>query len=89
MITMIKDNVKVYAEMNHPDTVTAEELLTASKIAYATGPKSVGVLKMTGTGILITDNGGNASFLTVPPGAAGYNKLLATDANGNLIWVDQ
>ena len=80
---------KVYGEQNHSRTVTSSNILTQDKCIVASGIQNLALHLANKKGILITDINGNATFLEVPEGAAGYNKLLGTDANGNLTWIDR
>lgn len=87
--SQIRTASKIYSEQNHTQTCVTSDILSENSILVASGAKSLARKLATRKGILITDINGNASFLEVPEGAAGYNKILATDANGNLIWVDK
>lgn len=85
----IKTSTKVYGEQNHSKTCLTSDTLTLNSVLVATGIRSIARKLATKKGILVTDSNGDAAFLQVPDGVAGYNKLLATDANGNLVWVDR
>lgn len=79
---------KVVAEQNHSQTCTTAESMTNNRCVVAGGDKTFTLHKANKKGILITNASGNATFVPVPEGSAGYNKLLSTDGNGNLTWVD-
>lgn len=88
-IVIKKSNViKVYAEVNAPNTCLTTDNLLDGALVLGNGEYNI---KCGGTtnGILILDNNGNASIFGVPAGTAGYNKLLATDTYGNLMWIDR
>lgn len=80
---------KIVAEQAHSRTCLASNVLNEDCILVANGSKALAKLLATKKGILITDANGNAAFIQVPDGDAGKNKMLATDANSNLVWVDQ
>lgn len=85
----IRTNSKIYAEQNHSQTCTTSEIMTSGKCILASGPKVFTLHVANRKGILITDANGDATFMAVPEGSAGYNKLLATKANGDLTWIDK
>jgi len=85
----IKNSSKVFGEQNHSKTCLTTDTLLANCVLVASGSKSIARKLATRKGILITDGNGDAAFIEVPDGAAGYNKLLATNANGNLVWIDR
>jgi len=85
----IDDFVKLVGETNDPNTCLTPDVLASQCVLIGGGPKVIARKLATKRGILITDADGNASFIEVPEGVAGQNKLLATDSNGNLIWIDQ
>lgn len=85
----IRTAEKVLAEQNHSQTCTTTQVMVSDKLVLGGGAKTIAPHSASKKGIFITDINGNANFLPVPDGAAGYNKILATDANGNLIWLDQ
>jgi len=82
-------NKNVVGEVNNQKTCLSSEILIANCILIANGAKTITIKPSTKKAILITDNDGNASFIEVPDGDAGKNKLLATNANSDLIWIDQ
>ena len=85
----IRTATKVYAEQNHSQTCTTTETMTPGRCIVASGAKTFTLHVANKKGVLITDANGNAAFVAVPDGEAGYNKLLSTDANGNLTWIDK
>lgn len=85
----IRDSSKVYGEQNHTQTCVTPDILTLNCVLVAGGDKSLARRLATKKGILITDANGNASFIEVPEGLAGQNKVLATDNNGDLTWIDR
>lgn len=85
----IRSKDKVYGEQNHSKTCKTSDNLLSGSLVKAGGPQSLARHTITTKGIIVTDALGNISFLAVPSGAAGYNKLLAVDASGNLTWVDK
>jgi len=80
---------KVVAEQNHSKTCLATNVLSMNCLLVAEASKSLAKLLAAKKGVLITGANGNATFIQVPSGDAGKNKILATDANSNLVWVDQ
>jgi hypothetical protein len=85
----IRTNSKIYAEQNHSKTCTTSDIMTSGKCIVANGAKAFTLHIANKKGILITDAKGNATFIAVPEGSAGYNKLLSTDAKGDLTWIDK
>lgn len=85
----IRIDNKVYAEQNHSNTVLSNFILSDNKIVLGDGSKRLKTFDMLGNGILVTDSTGSATFFEVPDGIEGQNKLLATDENGNLVWVEK
>lgn len=85
----IRTKNKVYGEQNHSMTCTTSGTLTPLNYVISNGNKTLTILPTNKKGILIVDSSGKAFFHPVPDGEAGYNKLLATDAYGNLTWVDK
>jgi hypothetical protein len=80
---------KILAEQNHSKTVTSNSTMTLDKIAVGNGAKRLVPHTVGQAGILITNALGNATFVPVPAGEAGYNKLLYSNANSELEWVDK
>ena len=83
---------KLLAEQNHSRTVTTTDVLTSGRVMVSGENNTIvrhPLATATGYGILITDAAGNASFLAVPSGPAGYNKLLAVLSDGTLGWIDR
>jgi len=85
----IATNTIVLGEQNHSKTCLTPDTLVSNCILVAGGVNSLVRKLATKKGILITDAKGDATFIEVPDGVAGYNKILATDANANLVWVDR
>ena len=85
----IRTSTTLLGEQNHSKTCLTPDILVDSCILVASGAKSLARKLTTRKGILITDANGDAAFIQVPDGVAGYNKILATDANANLVWVDR
>lgn len=85
----IKIGNVVYAEQNHSKTCLSSHILPRYKIIVAEGPLSVKPLVLDSAGVLVTDANGNAEFIPVPPGEAGYNKVLATDNTFKLGWISK
>lgn len=85
----VKISTKLLGEQNHSKTCLSPDILTIGCCLVAGGAKSIVRKPATKKGILITDANGDATFIEVPEGIAGYNKILATDANANLVWVDR
>lgn len=85
----IRTNSKIYAEQNHSKTCTTSDIMTSGKCIVASRAKVFAPHVANRKGVLITDANGNAAFIAVPEGSAGYNKLLSTNVNGNLIWIDK
>lgn len=85
----IKTSTTLLGEQNHSKTCLSPDILTFGCCLVAGGAKSIARKSATKKGILITDANGDATFIEVPEGIAGYNKILATDANANLVWVDR
>lgn len=82
---------KVLAEQNHSHTCTTPSTMVSDKVVVGNGARVLALHPTITTrkGILITDANGNAHFLPVPDGEAGYNQILATDEFGNLVWKNQ
>ena len=80
---------KVLAEQNHSHTCTTTSTMVMDKCIIGNGARTLAPHIANKKGILIVDGSGNANFYPVPDGEAGYNKILATDENGNLVWKDQ
>lgn len=81
---MIRDNNRIYGEMNDPNTVLASGTLTANRYVVGAGNKGVKTVSPGAKRIMTTDSSGNvASFAFGTP-----NKAVGTDANGNLVLLD-
>ena len=70
---MIRDKNKIYGEANNPNTVLASGTLTNVKTLLSTGKVIIWVK--------------NGEIQQLPFTAA--NKVLGTDADGNLVWKNQ
>lgn len=82
---MIRDNLKIYAEKNSPDTVKTDTILLENKFVIGNGQRhimSFAPIKA----LIITDNNAQKSQIEVLPGSIGMNKYLVTDNNGELTW---
>lgn len=80
---MIRDAETIYGEANDPNTVIAAGTLTDGNLIVGAGNKGVKTLLSTGKVILWVRNG----ILQQLPFTAA-NKVLGTDADGNLVWLD-
>lgn len=80
---MIRDKDKIYGEANDPNTVIASGTLVADNLIVGAGNKGVKTLLSTGKNIVWIRNG---IVQQLPFTAA--NKVLGTDADGNLVWLD-
>lgn len=83
----IRTAKKILAEQNHSHTCTTLQTMTPNKSIIGGGARKLTPHTANNIGILITDINGNATFIPVPDGAAGQNKVLATDTYGNLNWI--
>lgn len=81
---MIRDKNKIYGEANNPNTVLASGTLTDGYLLVGAGNKGVKTLWSSGKVIIWVRNG---EIQQLPFTAA--NKVLGTDADGNLVWKDQ
>lgn len=82
---MIRDNLKIYAEKNSPDTVKTDTILLENKLVTDNGQRqlmSFAPIKA----LIITNDNAQKSQIEVLPGSIGMNKYLVTDNNGELIW---
>lgn len=84
-----RDKNKIYSEQNHSRTVTVPGTLAGDTLIVGASIMTIKNYVPASKGILILNASGNADFVAVPSGAAGYNKLLATNASGNLVWIDK
>lgn len=82
---MIRDKTKIYGEPNDPNTVLAEEVLTTGKLLIGAGNKKVKVLDLVGKQLIYQNSSGIASGFNYNVA----NKIIGTDANGNLVLKDQ
>lgn len=81
---MIRDKNKIYGEPNDPNTVVATGTLTANSLVVGAGNKGVKSLLSSGKTIIWVRDG---IVQQLPVNVA--NKVLGTDENGNLVWLDQ
>ena len=81
---MIRDNKKIYGEVNDPNTVLASGTLSEDNLIVGNGNKGIKTLLSSGKAIVWVRNG---IVQQLPFTAA--NKILGTDADGNLVWLDQ
>lgn len=81
---MIRDKNKIYGEVNNPNTVLASGTLTENQLIVGAGNKGIKTLLSTGKNIVWIQNG----IVQLLPFIAA-NKVLGTDADGNLVWKDQ
>lgn len=82
---MIRDNLKIYAEKNSPDTVKTDTILLENKFVIDNGQRqlmSFAPIKA----LIITNDNAQKSQIEVLPGSIGMNKYLVTDNNGELTW---
>ena len=82
---MIRDNLKIYAEKNSPDTVKTDAILLENKFVIDNGQRqlmSFAPIKA----LIITNDNAQKSQIEVLPGSIGMNKYLVTDNNGELTW---
>ena len=82
---MIRDNLKIYAEKNSPDTVKTDTILLENKFVIDNGQRqlmSFAPIKA----VIITNDNAQKSQIEVLPGSIGMNKYLVTDNNGELTW---
>lgn len=81
---MIRDKDKIYGEPNDPNTVLAGGTLDLNNLIVGAGNKGVKKLESTGK-VLIWVKDGIVQQLPV----VSANKVLGTDENGNLVWLDK
>lgn len=82
---MIRDNLKIYAEKNSPDTVKTDAILLENKFVIDNGQRQI--MSFAPIKALITTNdNAQKSQIEVLPGNIGMNKYLVTDNNGELTW---
>ena len=85
----IRTKIKVLGEQNHSKTCLTPDVLVLNGVLVASEIKTIAHKLATKKGILITDASGNAAFIQVPDGIAGYNKILSTNTESNLVWIDK
>ena len=82
---MIRDNLKIYAEKNSPDTVKTETILLENKFVIGNGQRQIMSFAPI-KALIITNDNAQKSQIEVLPGSIGMNKYLVTDNNGELTW---
>ena len=82
---MIRDNLKIYAEKNSPDTVKTDTILLENKFVIDNGQRQIMSFAPT-KALIITNDNAQKSQIEVLPGSIGMNKYLVTDNNGELTW---
>lgn len=82
---MIRDNLKIYAEKNSPDTVKTDTILLENKFVIDNGQRQIMSFAPI-KALIITNDNAQKSQIEVLPGSIGMNKYLVTDNNGELIW---
>jgi len=80
---MIRDNIKIYAEANDPNTVATGNTLTSNKYLQGAGGRDISAFDPAAVGIqIMTAANQLGSFAPIGP-----NRILGTDASGNLTWL--
>lgn len=82
---MIRDNLKIYAEKNSPDTVKTDTILLENKFVIDNGQRQIMSFAPI-KALIITNDNAQKSQIEVLPGNIGMNKYLVTDNNGELTW---
>lgn len=82
---MIRDNLKIYAEKNSPDTVKTDTILLENKFVIDNGQRQIMSFAPI-KALIITNDNAQKSQIEVLPGSIGMNKYLVTDNNGELTW---
>ena len=82
---MIRDNLKIYAEKNSPDTVKTDAILLENKFVIDNGQRQIMSFAPI-KALIITNDNAQKSQIEVLPGSIGMNKYLVTDNNGELTW---
>ena len=82
---MIRDNLKIYAEKNFPDTVKTDTILLENKFVIDNGQRQIMSFAPI-KALIITNDNAQKSQIEVLPGSIGMNKYLVTDNNGELTW---
>lgn len=80
---MIRDKDHIYGEANDLNTVIASGTLATDCLVVGAGNKGVKTLSSTGNQIIWVRNG-----VVQQLGFTAANKVLGTDADGNLVWLD-
>lgn len=81
---MIRDNEKIYGEMNDPNTVLTTGTLESGKFVVGAGNKGVKTFDPGAKRILYTNASGEAQGFNFNTA----NKVIGTDASGNLVLRD-
>ena len=82
---MIRDNLRIYAEKNSPDTVKTDAILLENKFVIDNGQRQIMSFAPI-KALIITNDNAQKSQIEVLPGSIGMNKYLVTDNNGELTW---
>ena len=82
---MIRDNLRIYAEKNSPDTVKTDTILLENKFVTDNGQRQIMSFAPI-KALIITNDNAQKSQIEVLPGSIGMNKYLVTDNNGELTW---
>ena len=82
---MIRDNLKIYAEKNSPDTVKTDTILLENKFVIDNGQRQIMSFAPI-KALIITNDNAQKSQIEVLPGSISMNKYLVTDNNGELTW---
>lgn len=82
---MIRDNLKIYAEKNSPDTIKTDTILLENKFVIDNGQRQIMSFAPI-KALIITNDNAQKSQIEVLPGSIGMNKYLVTDNNGELTW---
>ena len=80
---MIRDKSRIYGEKNDPNTVIATGILNDNNLIVGAGNKGIKNLETSGK-VLIWIKDGVVKQLPIVMA----NKILGTDENGNLVWLD-
>lgn len=78
-----------YGDQNPDRELTTTDTFGPQRIILSDQEQTIKQVPDDFTGIIITDFAGNITTFPVPSGAAGANKLLATNDKNQLVWVDR
>lgn len=87
---MIRTKNKVFGEMNASNTCKTNNIMSTNRLIVTDINSEISVLEPIDangnitSGVYYTDANGKAAFFPTD----GPNKLLGTDANGNLTWIN-